>query len=91
MDKHLLDGRPFRAKEISWLSFNSRVLEEAEDPSVPLMERMRFLGIYSSNLDEFFRVRVATLRRLARLGREFTALNIPDPAETLFEGLTRYW
>ena len=85
MDKHLLDGRPFRPKEVSWLSFNSRVLEEAEDPTVPLMERMRFLGIYSSNLDEFFRVRVATLRRLARLGKAFSALNIPDPAETLFE------
>ncbi|MGI9243590.1 MAG: polyphosphate kinase 1, partial [Verrucomicrobiales bacterium] len=85
MDKHLLDGRPFRAKEISWLSFNRRVLEEAEDSSVPLIERIRFLGIYSSNLDEFFRVRVATLRRLARLGEEFTSLKIPDPAETLFE------
>ncbi|MFT5105388.1 MAG: polyphosphate kinase, partial [Verrucomicrobiales bacterium] len=85
MDKHLLDGRPFRAKEISWLSFNSRVLEEAEDRSVPLMERLRFLGIYSSNLDEFFRVRVATLKRLARLGKQVKNLNIPDPAETLFE------
>lgn len=85
MDKQTLEGRPFRAKELSWLSFNSRVLEEAEDPSVPLMERVRFLGIYSSNLDEFFRVRVATLRRLARLGRDYKKLGIPDPAETLFE------
>lgn len=85
MDKQILDGRPFRAKEISWLSFNSRVLEEAEDSSVPLMERIRFLGIYSSNLDEFFRVRVATLRRLARLGESYKKLNIPDPTETLFE------
>ena len=85
MDKDLLNGRPFRAKEISWLSFNSRVLEEAEDSTVPLIERVRFLGIYSSNLDEFFRVRVATLRRLARLGKEVKSLNIPDPAETLFE------
>ena len=49
------------------------------------MERMRFLGIYSSNLDEFFRVRVATLRRLSRLGKEAKKLNIPDPVETLFE------
>ena len=85
MDKHVLKGKPFRAKEISWLSFNCRVLEEAEDRSVPLMERIRFLGIYSSNLDEFFRVRVATLRRLARLGKAAAALNVPDPAETLFE------
>jgi polyphosphate kinase len=59
---------PFTNKEISWLSFNERVLQEAADPSVPILARIRFLGIYSSNMDEFFRVRVATLRRLASLG-----------------------
>jgi len=52
-------------KELSWLSFNERVLQEAADQSVPLIERIRFLGIYSSNLDEFFRVRVANIRRRA--------------------------
>lgn len=73
----------FRSKETSWLSFNARVLQEAADPSVPLYDRIKFLGIYSSNLDEFFRVRVATLRRLADLEDEWQRLNIPDPNETL--------
>ena len=56
---------PIFAKELSWLSFNARVLQEAEDPSVPLIERVRFMGIFSNNLDEFYRVRYADVRRLA--------------------------
>ncbi|HNF44160.1 MAG TPA: polyphosphate kinase 1, partial [Ferruginibacter sp.] len=56
-------------RDISWLSFNARVLQEAADDSVPLRERIKFLGIFSNNLDEFFRVRVATLNRMIEFGK----------------------
>ena len=81
----VVDGIPFRSKEVSWLAFNSRVLQEAADPRAPLGERLKFLGIYSSNLDEFFRVRVATLRRLVLLGKDYRKLHLPDPRQTLRE------
>jgi len=60
----LLDQDLFMPRELSWLSFNARVLQEAADASVPLIQRLRYLGIFSNNADEFFRVRVAEVRRL---------------------------
>ena len=61
-------------REMSWLSFNQRVLELAEDPTMPLLERVRFLSIFSSNLDEFYMVRVATL--MSKLENGVTAANV---------------
>ena len=60
----------FIAMDISWLSFNGRVLQEANDPTVSLSDRVRFLGIFSNNLDEFFRVRVATLKRMSEFANK---------------------
>ncbi len=62
-------GILIKDRELSWLSFNERVLQEAEDPDVPLMERLKFLAIFSSNMDEFFRVRVASIRRAIKAKR----------------------
>lgn len=74
---------PYIHRDISWLDFNYRVLQEAKDPLVPLMERIKFLAIYSSNLDEFFRVRVANHRSLVRAGKKAQKELNYDPAEIL--------
>lgn len=76
---------PFHDREISWLSFNERVLQEAEDPSVPLIERLKFLGIFSSNLDEFFRVRVPTVQKMIAYGSKAIPMLGFDPKQTLKE------
>lgn len=75
----------FHDREISWLSFNERVLQEAEDPTVPLIERFKFLGIFSSNLDEFFRVRVPTVQKMMAYGKKAIPMIGFDPKEAIQE------
>ena len=70
-------------RDISWLAFNARVLQEAADNTVPLKERIKFLGIFSNNLDEFFRVRVAALKRMMKFGATDTMHVEESPQEIL--------
>lgn len=78
MGDHLIQNR-----ELSWLSFNERVLQEAMDENNPLIERVRFMGIFSNNRDEFFRVRVASVRRMLELGKKARSKLYEDPEELL--------
>ena len=75
-------------RELSWLSFNERVLQEALDEKVPLIERMRFLGIYSNNMDEFYRVRVANIRRMLSFRKQKIA-GFNGNAEQLYKEIRR--
>ncbi len=75
-------------RELSWLQFNARVLQEAEDEKIPLLERLRFLGIFSNNLDEFFKVRYATIKRIMEAGKTGRSFLGGISAKDLLEEIT---
>lgn len=83
MKDHNTKKTPYIFRDISWMDFNYRVLQEAKDPSLPLLERVKFLAIYSSNLDEFFRVRIAQLRNLVRVNKKTKKQLDFEPKQTL--------
>ena len=80
-----MSKKKFISRDISWLSFNARVLQEANDASVPLQHRIKFLGIFSNNLDEFFRVRVASLKRMLELVGKKANMHLEENPKLILE------
>src|SRR5690606_3067243 len=78
-----------RHRDLNWLSFNERVLQEAEDRKNPLYERIKFLAIFSSNLDEYFRVRVSQLRQIKRVEKSIRKKLALKPTRLVKEILER--
>lgn len=76
-------------REISWLKFNERVLQESADKTVPLIERLRFAGIFSNNLDEFFKVRYATVKRIVEAGKKGKSVLGGEVAKDLLDEITK--
>ncbi len=83
-----INNNQYINREISWLWFNERVLQESADKNVPLIERLRFLGIFSNNLDEFFKVRYATVKRIVEAGKSGKSVLGGEKAKDLLEEIT---
>ncbi len=88
LEREGIHNTHFNNRELSWLEFNSRVLEEARDPSVPLLERLKFLAIFSSNLDEFFMIRVAGVKHQISANVEDAGADGLTPHQVM-EGISR--
>jgi len=76
-------------RDISWLAFNQRVMQEAKDPKVHLYDRLRFLGIFSNNLDEFYRVRVGTLNKMVEIDKGKTKMHLEQHPEKILKEIQR--